>query len=185
MTVNRVTVAAWLVAVWVMPATVLGQEHRPAEPVPIDSIPTDVAPPPRPNLPILTEIETADHPPRWLPSLDGLYGFSILRYNRVSGLVPAWGLTLEATDPQTTPSLGGRIGIATTHERAYWNGWAEQRLPVPGAVVVRYEHFQRHVLRRQRPTGLVAGEGIHGFGRRRGPQRTVWRTRDVPQRCSA
>jgi hypothetical protein len=142
---NWINIAVCLAATWLTPATALGQEpeRRPAEPVPIDSIPVDVTPTPRPTLPILSQIVTAESPPRWLPSLDGLYGFSILRYNRVSGIVPAWGLTLEATDPQTTPDLGGRIGIATTHQRAYWSGWAEQRLPVPGAVVVRYEHFQR------------------------------------------
>lgn len=77
----------------------------------------------------------------WLIEPLGWKGFTIEHYNRVDGLTPAWGLALQPVDPARTPMLGGRIAAATTHHRFYWHVWAEQRLPLPGAVIARAEHF--------------------------------------------
>jgi hypothetical protein len=83
----------------------------------------------------------ASHP--WLFEPDGMWGFTVERYNRVDGLVPAWGFALEPVDPQKWPALSARVGRATTHERWYWRGAASQRLPAPGALVARVAVFHR------------------------------------------
>ncbi|HUP00120.1 MAG TPA: BamA/TamA family outer membrane protein [Gemmatimonadota bacterium] len=140
------TAALRLVAIVCLHATAIplaGQvpEVIPSEPIPTAAIPTGAAaiPAAEPFLGAAVQSEPAP----WLIDLDGYYGFSIARYNRIDGLTPAWGLTLEATEPMERPSLGGRVAAATTHQRLYWSVWAEQRLPLPGAVVARIEHFRR------------------------------------------
>jgi hypothetical protein len=80
---------------------------------------------------------------RWIFEPDGFWGFTIEHYNRVDGLTPAWGFALEPIDPTRTPGFAGRVAIPTTHERLYWRLSVQQRVPLPGALVLRAEHFQR------------------------------------------
>ncbi|MGH7572104.1 MAG: BamA/TamA family outer membrane protein [Gemmatimonadota bacterium] len=117
-------------------------ERRPSVPIPVEAprVP-DTLPPALPGLPLAEAVEETPRP--WLIHLNGLYGVTIARYNRVDGLVPAWGLDLEPTDPTRVPALGGHYGRATTHSRGYWSAWIAQRLPLPGEVRLRFEHFQR------------------------------------------
>ncbi|MFN2384284.1 MAG: BamA/TamA family outer membrane protein [Gemmatimonadota bacterium] len=79
----------------------------------------------------------------WLIEPLGWKGFTLQHYNRVDGLTPAWGLALQPVDPARTPAIGARLAAATSHERLYWHLWIEQRLPLPGAVLARAEHFHR------------------------------------------
>jgi hypothetical protein len=79
----------------------------------------------------------------WLLELPGWHGFSIEHYNRVDGLTPSWGFALEPVEPTRHPALAGRVAAASTHSRAYWNASARQRLPLPGAIHARIEHFHR------------------------------------------
>jgi hypothetical protein len=79
----------------------------------------------------------------WLIELPGWHGLAIEHYNRVDGLTPSWGLALEPLDPVQRPELAARVAAATTHSRLYWSGSARQRLPLPGAIHVRFEHFHR------------------------------------------
>ncbi|MFN2421912.1 MAG: BamA/TamA family outer membrane protein [Gemmatimonadota bacterium] len=80
---------------------------------------------------------------RWLFEPDGFWGFTIEHYNRTDGLTPGWGFALEPTDPTRTPGFTFRVAAPTTHQRLYWRLATEFRLPLPGALVVRAEHFQR------------------------------------------
>ncbi|MGH7543773.1 MAG: BamA/TamA family outer membrane protein [Gemmatimonadota bacterium] len=131
------------------PPDARAQERRPSEPIPVGGIvePEPAPPPAVPGVeegePALPEAEDAGPRIPWLVDLHGVYGVTLARYNRIDGLVPAWGLELEPIDPGGTPALGGRYGRATTHSRALWNAWIEQRLPLPGEIRVRFEHFQR------------------------------------------
>lgn len=123
------------------------QERRPSEPIPLGEPAEPEPPPPLPGVdgPVaaLPEAEDAGTAWPWLIDLHGVYGVTLARYNRVHGLVPAWGLDLEPVDPSRTPALGGVYGRSTTHSRGLWNVWLEQRLPLPGEVRFRFEHFQR------------------------------------------
>ena len=119
----------------------LAQERRPSEPIPIGEAAAPESLPPAPPLPLAEEVEEEGGP--WLIDLHGIYGITIARYSRIDGLVPAWGLHLDPTDPTRIPALGGSYGRATTHSRGYWSAWIEQRLPLPGDVRLRYKHFQR------------------------------------------
>lgn len=134
-----ILVAGLLLAAEAGPAS--AQERRPSLPIPLEPPATDTLPATPLPPPVLTE-ET-EGPPPWLVDLHGIYGLTMARYNRIDGLVPAWGLDLEPTDPARTPALGGRYGRATTHARGYWSAWIEQRLPLPGEILLRFEHFQR------------------------------------------
>jgi hypothetical protein len=123
------------------------QERRPSEPIPLGGIAEPEPPPQVPGdvegVPALPEAEDAGPTIPWLVDLHGIYGVTLARYNRVDGLVPAWGLDLEPIDPVRAPALGGRYGRATTRSRGLWSAWIEQRLPLPGEVRLRFEHFQR------------------------------------------
>jgi hypothetical protein len=117
-------------------------ERRPSEPIPV-AIPEepDTLPPILPRLPLPEAVREEPRP--WLFHPHGFYGVTIARYNRIDGLVPAWGLDLEPTNPTRIPALGGQYGRATTHSRGYWSAWISQRLPLRGDVRLRFEHFQR------------------------------------------
>lgn len=120
------------------PARAQVPERRPSEPISTDPW---IVPVPPDTTPLPAPVAVEDEAPRpWLVDLAGFYGLTIERYNRTTGLVPAWGLTLESTAPARRPSLGGWIGTPTTGHRAYWTGWVEQRLPIPGTVTLRLEH---------------------------------------------
>ena len=133
------------VGLWVPVERLAGQEVRPSEPIPTEAIvPGETAPSPERAAPIdslLGVIESQPAP--WLVNLDGFYGFSVAHYNRVDGLTPAWGFSLESTEPAKRPSLGAEIAAATTHQRIYGSAWAVQRLPTPGAIHLRLEIFRR------------------------------------------
>jgi len=133
---------ALVAAVLAVPA--LAQERVPSEPVPTPwTTPADTeppsAPPPLPGL----ERSGRDSDPPWRLDLDGLFGISVARYNRVDGFVPSWGGELEPRDPFRLPAIGGKIAFSTTRTRRLWDAWIRQRLPLPGALVVEVGHFQR------------------------------------------
>lgn len=94
-----------------------------------------------PFLPGITPADEARFP--WLLELPGWHGLSIEHYNRVDGLTPAWGFGLEPVEPTLHPTLAARIAGATTRSRLYWNATIRQRLPLPGAIYARFEHFHR------------------------------------------
>ncbi len=133
---------ALLLAALHSPASAQEPERRPSVPIPVEAPTEPDTLAPAPPVPVLA-VEPEGEIPPWLVDLHGIYGVTIARYNRVDGLVPAWGLDLEPTDPSRIPALGGRYGRATTHSRGYWSAWIEQRLPLPGEVLLRFEHFQR------------------------------------------
>lgn len=128
-------------ALLVTATTALGQrpERRPAEPIPISPEPLAPA---EPAAPAPLEIELDSSGP-WLFEPMGLWGFTVDHYNRIDGLTPGWGFRLEPVEPTRTPSLVARIAVPTTRHRLYWRLAASQRLPLPGALVLRAEHFQR------------------------------------------
>lgn len=123
------------------------QERLPSEPIPLGGVvETEPAPPAPPGVedgPALPEAEGTGPASPWLIDLHGVYGVTVAGYNRIDGLVPAWGLDLEPVDPARAPALGARYGRSTTRSRAHWSGWIEQRLPLPGEIRLRFEHFQR------------------------------------------
>ena len=124
------------------------QERRPSEPIPLGGVVEPEPPPPvLPGVeeggPALPEAEGAGPAFPWLVDLHGIYGVTAAGYNRIDGLIPAWGLDLEPVDPARVPALGARYGRSTTQTRAHWNAWIEQRLPLPGEIRLRFEHFQR------------------------------------------
>lgn len=108
-------------------------------PAPGDTMPPDTLE--APFLPGVARAQTGGLP--WLLELPGWHGFSIEHYNRVDGLTPSWGFGLEPVEPTERPSLAGRIAAATTHSRLYWHASIGQRLPLPGAIHARIEHFHR------------------------------------------
>ncbi|HWC07298.1 MAG TPA: BamA/TamA family outer membrane protein [Gemmatimonadota bacterium] len=124
------------------------QERRPSEPIPLGGgVENEPAPPALPGVeqdgPALPDAEGAGPVLPWLIDLHGIYGVTVAGYNRIDGLVPAWGLDLEPVDPARTPALGARYGRSTARSRAHWNAWIEQRLPFAGEFRLRLEHFQR------------------------------------------
>ncbi len=116
--------------------------HVPSEPIPL---PGD-APIEEPAVDVPADeaaiVEETDTGP-WLFEPNGMWGFTVERYNRVDGLVPAWGIALEPVNPDRWPAVTARVGTATTHERIYWRGELIQRLPLPGALVGRVTVFHR------------------------------------------
>ncbi|HEU4464075.1 MAG TPA: BamA/TamA family outer membrane protein [Gemmatimonadota bacterium] len=130
------------------PADTLRPDSLAAEPLippdPFISVSPDSAPGdtlPAPFLPGIDAPQESGFP--WLVEFPGWHGLAIEHYNRVDGLTPSWGLALEPLDPLLRPELSARIAAATTHSRLYWSGSARQRLPLPGAIHVRLEHFHR------------------------------------------
>ena len=127
-------------------APALAQEPVPSEPIPVvsdttEAIADSTMPEPYEGQ-VPPGVEVRETEP-WLFETTGFWGFSAERYNRVDGLVPAWGFQLEPVDPARQPAFEGRIARATTHDRYYWSLVLRQRLPLPGALVVRFEYFQR------------------------------------------
>lgn len=125
----------------------LGWAQKPVK-LPAEPLPIDWQEPPRATFPRDTLLPgflpvEEDATGLWLIEPQGLWGFSIDHYNRTDGLTLAWGLMAQSREPARIPHFGSRIATATTHQRFYWSLWAEQRLPVPGAVILTYEHFQR------------------------------------------
>lgn len=128
------------------PTGLLAQEpvRVPSEPIPVDAVgPGEATPAPVPELPILADVVDVGETPLWLPTLDGVRGISFLRYNRTDGLIPTWGLRLEATDPSTTPTIAAQGGVATTHRQVYWNVSIDQRLPFVWPTRLLVGHFKR------------------------------------------
>lgn len=121
-----------------IPALVRGQEPDPPA---ADSLP----PEPPVTGPLLPGIgpDSAGGGFPWIVELPGWRGFSIEHYNRVDGLTPSWGIALDPIEPTRHPTLAGRLSAATTHSRLYWHASLHQRLPLPGAVVLRLDHFHR------------------------------------------
>ena len=110
----------------------------PSEPIPLEADTVAVAELPGEELPY-EEVQVRP----WIFEPAGVWGFTVARYNRVDGLVPAWGFALVPVEPDRRPAFAARIGSATTHERVYWSGSVSQRLPLPGALVARFSVFQR------------------------------------------
>lgn len=122
-------------------ASLFGQEPVRA---PADSAPTDMteADSVQAAAPVLATEEDEGVKP-WLLELDGLFGVSLVHYNRVDGLAPGWGLKLDPTEPSKRPQIGGQISFATTYTQAYWHVFLEQELPGPGASRIGGAWFNR------------------------------------------
>jgi hypothetical protein len=113
------------------------------ERLPADSIPLPPAAAPdttEPGPDLETDFE---EPGTWIFETSGFRGFTLDHYNRVDGAAPAWGFAFEPVDPSRRPTLAAMVAVATTHERVQWSVSARQRLPLPGALVLRFEHFHR------------------------------------------
>jgi hypothetical protein len=174
--------AAWL-AFCFAPATAQEPENRPSEPVPTDAFAApDTTGAAGPPVPVdIAESVLERGPAPWLVDLHGFWGLTVQHYNRIDGLTPAWGLTLETTEPAKRPSLGGEIAAATTHQRLYWSVWIEQRLPLPGAVLLRLHHFHRAStfdewkvsIRENDVSTFVAGSDLLDWWREKGYQATL------------
>jgi hypothetical protein len=120
-------------------------QRAPADSIPIPSVeqPDTTELPPDLADPAAMDLVEVQDSSLWLFEPLGLWGFTIEHYNRVDGLAPAWGFTLEPVDPARSPTITARAAFATTHDRFYWSVGLRQRLPFPGELALRLEHFHR------------------------------------------
>jgi hypothetical protein len=115
----------------------------PLHPLPSDSVAPADSLPPEPILPGLASATSGGSTWPWLIVLPGWHGFGAEHYNRVDGLAPSWGVSLDPVDPDRRPALAFRLSAATTRSRLYWSASIRQRLPLPGAVVLDVGHVHR------------------------------------------